>query len=255
MDTFVINQFIKFQTDIVSECDVALPVLFGRSSLSIYISATAGDLIVIDVNTIDGQNKASMFYTPTTNGWHSVSISQGISADKMASRFEDGDLFIIRLRNATLDYTLYSQPLQFRKSLDGLAVLTYSCNENAFELPFADAGEAIVTIPMVLTDPQYLQEDKVYTKSNGENVVLYAQYKKEWQAETDYLSERWHDNIIKVLSCDKIQIETGGIKQYVSKNGDYEIDWDNYDQLPDGTKTAKAAVKLQANINSRNSNY
>lgn len=130
----------------------------------------------------------------------------------------------------------------------------YSCNEDALGFPFLSAGGTYVTmwLPIKMQNPQAVQDDKTYVKANGEVVTLYAKYYKEWECETEFLTEVMHDKIIAALSCDVLYIN--GTR--VTKTDSYKIDWENYDLDCDGvTKLAKATFKVRANVTQRNSNY
>lgn len=148
-------------------------------------------------------------------------------------------------------------PLLHWDDSDELTTVSCWCDGgDVLGFPFSydeDGNEVRPTfsLPIVLNKPQYKQEDKTYTKANGEVVTLFAKYYKEWECHTEYLPEAWHDCIVAMLSCDRVYV--GG--QLVSKSADYEVDWENYDMAEDDIKTARAKFKLRANTNQRNSNY
>lgn len=96
-----------------------------------------------------------------------------------------------------------------------------------------------------------MQEDKTYTKRNGEIVTLYASYSKEYEGETDYVPEEWHDSFMAALSCDEVFID--GLR--VTKSANYDIKWDSYDETSCGVKLARATFKVKNHIANRNSNY
>ena len=109
-----------------------------------------------------------------------------------------------------------------------------------------------MVIPVNLYAPQAVQDSQTYVDANGNVTTLYAKYYKEWEGETDYLSESMHDKIIAALSCDEVFING----KRVTKTDNYQIDWDNYDLDCDGvTKLARATFKVRENITQRNSNY
>lgn len=254
MQELIKSPFIKFYDNTYDVCEVATPMVFGRKGTTIFYLANAGEHVYINIADADGQElQIGALLETRTDGWHSFDVSDAFSQGELP--FEDGQLFRIWFQNVEQDIDMYSQTLQYRKSMDGLSLLTYSCNENAFGIPFATAGPMSVILPINMSAPQYGQTDKVYKKSNGESVVLYAEYTKEWECETEYIPEWWHDQLVAALSCDNIAIESGAIKANVSKKDEYKVDWDNYDQMPDGTKMAKATFKLQSQSTQRNSNY
>lgn len=127
--------------------------------------------------------------------------------------------------------------------------LEYKCNETS--LGFPGGCMEGVWLPMRIYNPQHSQEDKTYTKRNGEIVTLYASYSKEYEGETDYLPEEWHDKIMAALSCDEVYIN--GLR--VTKSANYDIKWDSYDETSCGVKLARATFKVKNHIANRNSNY
>lgn len=146
---------------------------------------------------------------------------------------------------------LYSNTLVFMTDTEGISKLSYSCNEDAFGFPFSKLDSPIVSwLPINLKNPQLKQEDKTYVKRDGEVVVLMAKYYKEWEAESEYISEEMHDKIVAALSCDHVYINDVRL----TKSDSYEIDWDNTIKKACGHKLAKATWKMRANITERNSN-
>lgn len=135
---------------------------------------------------------------------------------------------------------------------DGLAYVSYYCYDDAFGFPFKTAdGLCSFMLPIHLTNPQYNQSDKIYTKSTGENVVLYSELTKEYDASTDYVDERMHEIILVALSCDMLIIDG----ERLTKSDKYEVDWENYTTDENGEKLARATFKLKANVTRRNSNF
>ncbi len=172
---------------------------------------------------------------------------------------KDGERFFIRIEAENFETEaskyLYSQPLVKVSPKDvQMVLLRYNCNEDTFGFPFRSAGGVYASqpVPLNLYAPQNSQDDKTYVKANGKVVTLYAKYFKEWEVETDYLSEETHDKIVAALSCDEVFING----KRVTKSDNYQVDWENYDLDCDGvTKLARATFKVRENTNQRNSNY
>lgn len=172
---------------------------------------------------------------------------------------DDGERFFIRIDVRNIETGvhkyLYSQPLVKVSPKDvQMVLLRYSCDEDTFGFPFRSAGGVYASqpVPLNLYAPQNSQDDKTYVKANGKVVTLYAKYFKEWEVETDYLSEEMHDKIVAALSCDEVFING----KRVTKSDNYQVDWENYDLDCDGvTKLARATFKVRENTNQRNSNY
>lgn len=142
---------------------------------------------------------------------------------------------------------------------DYLSALSYRCKEPQFGFSFGFATDGghwvptniIVSLPIRLSKPQFKQTDKIYEKLNGEQVVLYATINKEYEGETDYIPEDWHEKIVTALSCDEVYINN----ERVTKSDSYEIDQDNYTYSDCGQRLVRATFKVKTNVTQRNSNY
>jgi hypothetical protein len=62
-------------------------------------------------------------------------------------------------------------------------------------------------LPLKITRAQFPIAREVFTKSNGETVVLSAVISKTYQGETDFLPEKLHERIVVALSHDTVNIE------------------------------------------------
>lgn len=131
-----------------------------------------------------------------------------------------------------------------------LALLSYTCDTETFDLPFTSSRPIRQWLPIWLNKPAFNQKDEIYEKLSGERVVLFATINKELQAQTDYIPEWWHERIVLALSCDKVFVN--GTR--LTKSDNYDIDWDNHTEADCGVWLAKAKWKMVANVTSRNSN-
>lgn len=135
---------------------------------------------------------------------------------------------------------------------DEYSVVNYRCKNSAFGFPFSEINADIsVLLPVKIGKPQYSQSDKIYTKRNGDNVVLYSEITKEYECETEYIPEEWHRKLLVALSCDYFYING----ELLTKSDKYDIDWKNYLTTDCGEKLAKATFKVKANVTERNSNF
>ena len=152
--------------------------------------------------------------------------------------------------------TVYSNLLQ-RVQPHKYAEVRYSCDEDAFGFPFspllADGTHPYLQLmlPIVLRKPQLKQSDKVYETLSGKRIVIHATINKEYEAQTEYIHEDWHEKNVIALCCDNISIDGESLVRSES----YEVNWDEYTETECGTKLAMATFKMQANINQRNSNH
>lgn len=149
----------------------------------------------------------------------------------------------------------YSNLLRYVSNEDGyLSGLSYYCNEEQFGFPFTKQKQTKsymrLSLPIRISKPQYKQADKIYENRNGEQIVLYATINKEYEGETDYIPEEWHEKIVTALSCDEVYING----ERVTKSDSYEIDQDNYTYSDCGIRLTRATFKVKTNVTQRNSN-
>lgn len=258
MSDMLENQFVQFKKagkngEIESEsCDIALPFAFGREGTSAFF--TNGTIlyeVIVGIVNVDGTTKSqkSIFVSTSSLRYIQLQLSSYWTDEEVAEMLDDGELFRFYLYDMDFDY--YSNVFRYTRSIDGLSTIKYKCNEDTLGFPFASyGGYASALLPILIKAPQYSQDDKTYVKQDGSVVTLYSQARKEWDGETEYLTESIHDKIMVALMCDELYVD--GVR--VSKSGSYDVDWDNYDTIDD-TKVAKASFKVQSNMVSRNSNY
>ncbi len=149
----------------------------------------------------------------------------------------------------------YSNLLRYVSNDDGyLSWISYYCNEEQFGFPFTKQKRTKsymrLSLPIRISKPQYKQTDKIYENRNGEQIVLYATINKEYEGETDYIPEEWHEKIVTALSCDEVYING----ERVTKSDSYEIDQDNYTYSDCGIRLTRATFKVKTNVTQRNSN-
>lgn len=98
-----------------------------------------------------------------------------------------------------------------------------------------------IRLPFKLTRPQFPEDKSVYRKSNGETKTLSVVVKKTYEGETDWMPEKWHERLTIALAHDNITYEGDKYLGGISKDGDYEIDWQPFLDYP----TAKAKFSVQ----------
>lgn len=160
-------------------------------------------------------------------------------------------------RYTTITQGLISNLLRYQSETNGLSLLEYWCDEDEYGLPFvsahpagSDAFHIKQWLPFLVRNPQYKTKEETYEKLSGERVLLMATIAKEYELETEYLPEAWHDMIITALECDHVSVN--GVEMF--KSSDYSVDWEKYTDTDCGTRLTRATSKLQTNFNSRNSN-
>jgi len=250
------NQFIQFQ-------DTSLVVAKLRESLPVVITseyhlmlATAMDKIM----AVDSDDTEILTEAGDEDVAFQLFGQEGF-LETLPTLVAIGDVFFLKVRDYGTDTWRYSQPL-VRVPADDFSGILYKCAEDALGFPFKTYGAyAGADLPIHFKNPQNVQEDKTYVKANGDVVTLYAKYYKEWEGETEYLSEAMHDKIVAALSCDEVIISgrsgiNNGAATHVTKTDNYQVDWENYTMACDGkTKLARATFKVRENKTQRNSNY
>lgn len=233
------NSFIKSYASLVQDCTYIKPIAVGESFILRINSSTPVSLKDLDGNSYD------ILQRDIPNAAYSRFTI--IESEHMP---ENNTCCYLEIK-ITPTLTFYSNMLAFMNNTEGLAKLSYRCDADAFGFPFSSIIAPIVSwLPINLKNPQLKQEDKTYVKRTGEVVVLMAKYYKEWEAESEYLSEEMHDKIVAALSCDYVEIDDVRL----TKSDSYEIDWGNTIKKACGQKLAKATWKMRANVTERNSN-
>jgi hypothetical protein len=235
------NQFIQFGVINPQDNSIAIPTYNGLQT-TFFVDMNKG-ILGIDIVTTDGsitiKNKA---VTGTDDGWCELYDLNNLAI---------GDFYRLKV-NMSDGTSMYSNILRREDENKQLSVIEYYCKEPAFGFPFSGGKRFIQQLmPINLHSPQYKQEDKVYTKLNGSQIVLYANITKEYEGETDYIPMEWHEKILMALSCDYVYIN----RERVTKSGNYEIDHDNCTYSDCGIKLMRATFKVTTNVTQRNSNY
>lgn len=244
------NQFITFTETIPTGPEVAMQAKLNQE-MRFFIDAQAMYLFKI-VNHKGGNISTAGYQTNFIGSADGKNLLTGISVTSL----QDKQLYRIKLEDIDNQKTYYSNLLINDTDAD-ISVLEYRCKEPAFGFPFGndiDTGVALTMrneLPIKLYSPQFKQEDKIYTKRNGEQVVLFANITKEYEGETDYIPMEWHEKILMALSCDDVYING----ERVTKSGNYEIDHDNCTYSDCGIKLLRATFKVTTNVTQRNSNY
>lgn len=109
-----------------------------------------------------------------------------------------------------------------------------------------------IRLPMQLHSAQFPEERNVFRKANGVTKTLSVIIRKQYDLETDFLPEHWHQRLKIALAHDVISWEGERYLGEISQDGDYTIEW------PEGVlhyPTAKAVSKVQVTpFNATNSN-
>lgn len=238
-------------------CEMALPYCDQHS---LTFSYQTSESPIVDIVRPNGDLVAQHIadaYQHTDDGIYVVSSFQNLN-DILAPN----ECFRLCMR--TTEGLNYSNLLCYMgEGDDYLSSLQYYCHEPQFGFPFGKfwipaghwsgiyfSNTVQVALPIHLAAAQYKQTDKIYENRNGEQIVLYATIQKEYEGETDYIPESWHEKIVTALSCDEVYIN----KERVTKSDSYEIDHDNYTYSDCGIRLTRATFKVKTNVIQRNSN-
>ena len=256
-------QFIQFSETISNHrCEIPLPMYFGGDEgISFFTpeDAIANMYPTINLCTVEGDIIEGSEGGGRTEIWRFL---QGVfksgasiySAEKAKQFIAPNELFRICLSGVN-GKLFYSNVLQRYESSEGLAHIKYRClgNDKMLGFPWSDTNATGTFLrqwlPIKLSNPTYKQKDNIYEKINGDKVVLFSQITKEYQCETDYIPEEWHDKLIVALACDEVFIDG----ERLTKTDDYDPNWENTLKTETGIKCAQASWKMAANVTQRNS--
>lgn len=99
-----------------------------------------------------------------------------------------------------------------------------------------------VRLPMKVTRPQFPEERVNFRKADGTTKTLSVVVRKEYEGETDYLPEGWHEKLKIALAHDTITIEGDRYIGDISQTGEYTIEWPDFLDYPTGKAKFKAEV-------------
>lgn len=146
-------------------------------------------------------------------------------------------------------------------------VIRYGCADNAFGFYYEEVNTTIGTsyynqirIPITLHSPRPVTEKSGFRKSDGRFMTLSATKSKEWEVETDYLSDYLHQCIDAAIDHDTVYIfeaivsgcDYTGSEYYRDEADKYDIQWD--EQPGRHLGVAKAKTKLRTNPYYSNNN-
>lgn len=266
------QQFVRFETSIpTTPAEIALPVCDGipfgayiniddyratGKSFQIDLVRANGDLIKESITSNYGLDNVQFSDMP----WYFV-----LDGRSLAEYLAPNECFRLnaKIGNNSGSYVenillnVYSTLFRYTPNDNNyLSSIQYFCDEPEFDIPFftipRQGSKAYVqlALPIRLKNPQFKQSDKIYETRNGEQIVLYSTINKEYDGETDYIPESWHERIVTALACDEVLING----ERVTKSDSYEIDHDNYTYSDGGIRLTKATFKVKTNVTQRNSN-
>lgn len=188
-----------------------------------------------------------------------------ISIDNIFIRFceYDFDNGFVSLKNTSIsDLTCFyfsfeyaseyrSNIFRYVSDITETTLIKYLCYEPQFGFAYNISNSYNqVRLPILIKNPQFPQEDKVYIDGNGVRRLISSKIDKEYELETEYIPQDWHEKLIIALSHDEVYFD--GVR--LQKSAAYEIDYEEEDKLPCGTILNKASAKMTKNTTIRNNN-
>jgi hypothetical protein len=232
--------FIKFTDTIPSnDCDLALPIRFSSDLAFFADPLKDGDPLI----TIDIVSKEGVFIKLLSNTIDSGFVKIGDTT------ISDLNCFRLRAVYDGADST-YSNLLRY-DATSATVLLKYLCYEPQFGFDYSiDNSYNQVRLPIRLFAPQFPQDDKIYVDGNGVRRLLVSKIDKEFELETEYMPENWHEKTVVMLAHDRVGLNDIQLQ----KSAPYEIDYENEDVLSCGITLNKASAKLSKNTTIRNNN-
>lgn len=243
------NQFIQFRDaiDHMSK-EVPIPMVHGKEN-RIYIADKKRLDYYYEIDIVSPSGE--MIVEKCASGYLTSNIQVSIVDLSALAPYDCFRLKSTITSDKDETTTTYSNLLCRVEENAEMSTMKYLCYESALGFPFLSGDYLSQVLPIIILAPQYKQEDKIYTKRSGEQVVLFSSVTKEYEGETDYIPMEWHEKIMLALTCDEVYING----KRVTKSGNYEIDHDNCTYSDCGIKLMRATFKVTANVTQRNSNY
>jgi len=216
-------------------CELQLP-LTSIGNFSFYVDDDS--LTGVAILTKEGAYVRSLTYTKSGN-W--INLTASDISDLTCFRF--GLLYGV----------VYSASNLFRyiAHIGDTTLVKYLCSEPQFGFDYSISGSYNqLRLPIIIKQPQFPQEDKVYIDGNGVSRLISSKIDKEYILETEYMPEEWHEKLTIALSHYEVYFD--GVR--LQKSAAYEIDYEEEDKLQCGTILNKASAKMKKNTTIRNNN-
>jgi hypothetical protein len=234
---------LLIQTSTIAEADSVMAESITNFNLRLVKGGLSVDVATIQANTLLNYSTMNKHFSRYRIGLTTILLywSHGLAAFdthvsceqcfKMAADVKIGAITTIVPTNT------------FYRSCDPYftSVLEYTCDENAYGFNYCEADlPNRVRLPLVLTKPQFQDEESIYTRSDGSIKILKSVTKEEFEGKVDYLNKDFHERIKVALSHDNVSMEsdhyTGGLR----KQGGYEIEWIDFMMYTAATAKFKA---------------
>lgn len=200
-------------------------------------------------------------YTPLDTGDYLIIVVDE-ACSTTAITASDGECLRLAMLDGSLWTIICTSPQRFRFTADTCFtnLVRYACPDNAFGFYYEEATALLeaqfynqIRMPITLHSPVPVTKKSGFRKSNGRYITLSATKAKQWEVETDYLSDYQHQCLDAAIDHDELYITEDAIaacdysdhEYYREEDDKYEIEWQ--DQPGHHLGVAKANFKLMTN--------
>lgn len=208
-----------------ASADVIILQLVGKSDYSINVESILGTLIQANVATFEDlqENQKCTINLPTLQngcyrlklkGFQSIFCELGINEICTKPINE-----ICALDSNEIDLGCFY--FEINNDTCFTEIVKYSNKESSASFDYSEGYFNQIRLPINLAYPQNKTKAESYRTSAGQIIKLAYTKTKEYELETDYANEHFHDCASVMLDSDIIQI---GTSNYIG-NSDYETEW------------------------------
>ncbi len=105
------------------------------------------------------------------------------------------------------------------------SLITFYSDENSNGFYYCCDQTNKIRLPLYLLQPQWIDDEEVYLKSNGERKVLYSVTSKTYDCITDYYDQDLHEKTKVLLGSDHINIISRIYTGNIVKTDAYNVAW------------------------------
>lgn len=99
-----------------------------------------------------------------------------------------------------------------------------------------------IRLPFELVKPQFPEERESFRKANGVVKTLSVVIRKTYEGATDFWPEKWHERFKIAMGHDNVRVEGEKYLGDIAQDGEYEIQWPDFQNYPTATARFKVNV-------------
>lgn len=197
---------IRFSSDLSFQMNVFAPSRIPSDP------STEVEVYTVSNNVSTQVTGVTIYGEVLTNGLYALFFE--FQGSTLGNVYNDGDCFTLTILTNFDDNVLgYGSNECFTKITDPCfttAITYYNVNEDAFGFHYFDRPVIgipwynKIRLPIYLKNPVINTEQEVYVRSDGTRQKLFARLFRQYQAITDIMSEKMHENLVVALNHDKI---------------------------------------------------